>query len=201
MINNFGDIAFTPRVRAFQEALGSREKYARLEGTEYRKKLTAEEIEFISERDSFYLATVGENGWPYMQYRGGTKGFLRVMDEQTLGFADFKGNAQYISLGNVTSTGRACLFLMDYPNRFRLKIWADAKISEDPQLISQLSMQGYPATGVRAFLFSVHAFDWNCQQHIVQRYTPEEYELAISSPGSKGDTESCAAADPPEADR
>ena len=187
MIKNFGDIAFTPSVKAFQEALGSRKTYARLEGTEHRNKLTAEEVEFISERDSFYMATVGENGWPYMQYRGGAKGFLRVIDEGTLGFADFKGNAQYISLGNVTDNGRACLFLMDYPNRFRLKIWADAKISDDPELIAQLSMPGYPMAAVRAFLFQIHAFDWNCQQHIVQRYTPEEYELAFPPHAPKED--------------
>jgi hypothetical protein len=179
MIKNFGEIAFTPGVKAAQEALGSRESYARLEGVERRNRLTAEEIEFIAQRDSFYLATVGENGWPYVQFRGGPKGFLRVTGERTLGFADFTGNRQYISLGNIATTRRACLFLMDYPNQFRLKIWAEATVSDEPAVIARLQCSGYPARAARAFLFEVLAFDWNCQQHITPRYTVAEFALAF----------------------
>ncbi len=181
MTKNFGDIAFTPGVKAVQEALGSRKTYARLEQIERRTRLTAEESEFIAQRNSFYLATVGETGWPYVQYRGGPKGFLRVIDEQTLGFADFKGNCQYISTGNVISMQHACLFLMDYPNRLRLKIWADATISEDADLIARLQVTGYPGKVARAFQFQIHAFDWNCQQHIVPRFTVEEYHSTFET--------------------
>jgi predicted pyridoxine 5'-phosphate oxidase superfamily flavin-nucleotide-binding protein len=179
MIKNFGDLAFTPGVKAAQETLGSRHIYARIEGVERRHRLTSEETDFIAERDSFYMATVGENGWPYVQFRGGPKGFLRVLSEETLGFADFTGNRQYISLGNINTSHRACLFLMDYPHQLRLKIWADATVSDDADLVAQLAMPNYPAKPVRAFLFHVHAFDWNCPQHITPRYTLEEYALTF----------------------
>ncbi|MEP7077389.1 MAG: pyridoxamine 5'-phosphate oxidase family protein [Chthoniobacterales bacterium] len=172
---NFGDLAFTPAVKATQERLGSRENYARREGRHSRTRLGPEEAAFIAVRDSLYLASVGENGWPYIQYRGGPRGFLKLLDQETLGFADFRGNRQYISTGNVLATGRTCLFLMDYPAQERLKIWADATLSEDPALLAQLANSSYAAKAERAFLFHVLAFDWNCQQHIVRRYTPEEY--------------------------
>lgn len=178
---NFGDIAFTPSVKAVQERLGSRRAYAKLEGREVRTHISPEEAEFIGARDSFYLSTVGENGWPYIQYRGGPKGFLRVLDTQTLAFADFRGNKQYISVGNVLSRQKSCLFLMDYPNQERLKIWAEAEISEDPKLIEKLIDPNYSATIERAFILHIQAMDWNCQKYIVQRFTPEE--AAIYSQG------------------
>lgn len=180
--NNFGDLAFTPAVKATQERLGSRPSYARLEGRTMRTQIGPEEAAFIAARDSFYLASVGENGWPYIQYRGGPKGFLRMLDATTLAFADFRGNRQYISTGNVVSTGRTCLFLMDYPSRERLKIWAEAEISDDPAMLAKLAHPDYSATIERGFFFRVLAFDWNCQQHIVQRYTPAEYAAAFPRP-------------------
>lgn len=182
---SFGDVAFTPAVKATQERLGSRGNDARLEGRTSRTRLGQDEIDFIAARDSLYVATVGENGWPYVQYRGGPRGFLRLLDEETLGFADFRGNRQYISTGNVLSTGRACLFLMDYPAQERLKIWAEATISEDPALLARVVDQSYVAKPERTFIFRVLAFDWNCQQHIVQRYTPEEYASILGSQTSE----------------
>lgn len=177
--NNFGDLAFTPAVKSTQERLGSRKNYSRLEGRTSRTEITSEEAAFIAARDSFYLASVGENGWPYIQYRGGPKGFLRVLDSHTLGFADFRGNRQYISTGNIASTRRTCLFLMDYPGQERLKIWAEAELTEDPAVITRLADPTYAARVERGFLFHVLAFDWNCQQHIVQRYTPAEFAAAF----------------------
>ncbi len=182
--DNFGDIAFTPAVKAVQERMGSRRAYGRLAGVQRRTRLGPEEAAFISQRDTFYMATVGENGWPYVQHRGGPKGFLRVLDKQTLGFADFRGNAQYVSTGNVSATHHACLFLMDYPSQSRLKIWAEAEISEDADLLQKLVVPGYPAVVERAFLFHVLAFDWNCDQHITRRFTPEEY---VAEHGSEKD--------------
>jgi uncharacterized protein len=177
--DNFGDLAFTPSVLDAQKRLGSRQSYARLAGVNHRTQFGPEEREFIAQRDTFYVATVGENGWPYVQHRGGPKGFLRVFDDQTLGFADFRGNRQYVTTGNVAAMHHACLFLMDYPNQTRLKIWAEAEASEDAALIKQVTMPGYTAVVERAFRFHVLAFDWNCQQHIVQRYTAEEYDAAF----------------------
>jgi predicted pyridoxine 5'-phosphate oxidase superfamily flavin-nucleotide-binding protein len=179
--DNFGDLAFTPVVKAVQERLGSRRAYGRLTGVNQRTRFGPEERAFIEQRDTFYVATVGENGWPYVQHRGGPKGFLRVLDEQTLGFADFRGNRQYVTTGNVSVTHHACLFLMDYPNQTRLKIWAEAETSEDTGLIQRLVVPDYPATVERAFLFRVLAFDWNCEQHIIRRFTPDEYIAEFGS--------------------
>jgi predicted pyridoxine 5'-phosphate oxidase superfamily flavin-nucleotide-binding protein len=172
---NFGDLAFTPAVKSVQERLGTRRSYSRLEGRAMRTEIGPDEAEFIAERDSFYMATVGENGWPYMQYRGGPKGFLRVLGATTLGFADFRGNGQYVSTGNVLSTHHACLFLMDYPNQTRMKIWTEAEISDDRATIARVTDASYPAQIERAFLFHVQAFDWNCHKYIVQRFTREEF--------------------------
>ncbi len=185
--HNFADLAFTPAVKATQERFGSRQSYARLEGRESRTELGAEEIPFIAARDSFYISTVGENGWPYIQYRGGPKGFLRVLDAKTLGFADFRGNRQYISAGNIDGSKRSCLFLMDYPAQERLKIWAEAEISEDPNVLRRLTDPSYRATVERAILFRVLAFDWNCPQHITQRYTPTEFTTAFPGLLQNGD--------------
>jgi predicted pyridoxine 5'-phosphate oxidase superfamily flavin-nucleotide-binding protein len=179
--DNFGDIAFTPSVKAVQERLGSRGAYGRFTGRNHRTRFGPEERAFIEQRDTFYIATVGENGWPYVQHRGGPAGFLRVLDEQTLGFADFRGNRQYVTTGNVSATHHSCLFLMDYPNRTRLKIWAEAETSEDAGLIARLVVPDYTAVVERAFLFRVLAFDWNCEQHIVRRFTPDEYIAEFGS--------------------
>lgn len=181
--DNFGDIAFTPGVKAEQERRGSRHAYERLDGVNHRTQLGPEEREFIEQRDSFYVATVGENGWPYVQYRGGPKGFLRVFDERTIGFADFRGNRQYVTTGNVTTTHHACLFLMDYPNQTRLKLWTEAEVSDDAGVLRKVAVPGYAAVVERAFVFRVLAFDWNCQQHIVRRYTSEEYRAKFGREG------------------
>jgi predicted pyridoxine 5'-phosphate oxidase superfamily flavin-nucleotide-binding protein len=178
MTDNFTELAFTESVKAKQEKYGTRTAYARMEqGGKFRNQLTWQEQAYIKNRDSFYLASVGENGWPYMQFRGGPKGFLKVTGDNTLAFADFRGNGQYISTGNFTDNRKTMLFLMDYPNKKRLKIWAEAEVldpAEHPELAQQLTPPDYEATVERIIVFKVHAFDWNCPQHITPRYTQEE---------------------------
>lgn len=183
MAKNFGSIVFTSKVRAEQEKHGSFLQYLRM--TEHgpdTNHLGPAEQEFIEARDGFYLASVSETGWPYVQFRGGPSGFLQVIDEQTIGFADFRGNRQYISVGNLKHDGRVALFLMDYPNQTRLKILGRAEVVEGPgaaELISRLQRPGYPAKIERAIRIGIEAFDWNCQQHIPQRYTVEQVEQAL----------------------
>ena len=178
MTDNFTELAFTDSVKEQQEKYGTRSAYARMEqGGKFRNQLTWQEQAFIKNRDSFYLASVGENAWPYMQFRGGPKGFLKVTGDNTLAFADFRGNGQYISTGNFSDNKKTMLFLMDYPNKKRLKIWAEAEVLDPvdhPELVEQLTPQGYEATVERIIVFKVHAFDWNCPQHITPRYTQEE---------------------------
>jgi predicted pyridoxine 5'-phosphate oxidase superfamily flavin-nucleotide-binding protein len=145
--------------------------------------LTDREAGFITNRDSFYMATVGENGWPYVQFRGGPKGFMRVLDQSTIGFADFRGNRQYISLGNLTDNAKAALILVDYPRRERLKVWGTAKIvdrEQDPELADSLTVQDYSAIVERSILLTVEAYDWNCPQHIPPKYTSEEIALEVA---------------------
>jgi predicted pyridoxine 5'-phosphate oxidase superfamily flavin-nucleotide-binding protein len=180
MTENFTELAFTESVKAQQEKYGSRAAYSRMEqGGEFRNKLTWQERGFIEARDSFYMSSVGENGWPYMQFRGGPKGFLKALDDNTLAYADFRGNGQYISTGNFNTNNRTVLFFMDYTKQQRLKVWAETKVIEaadDPELLKQLSDPGYKAKIERIILFKVHAFDWNCPQHITPRYTKEEIQ-------------------------
>jgi predicted pyridoxine 5'-phosphate oxidase superfamily flavin-nucleotide-binding protein len=137
-------------------------------------RLTGDEAEFIAGRDGFYLATVSASGWPYLQHRGGPRGFVRTLDEHTLGYADFGGNRQYISMGNLADDDRAALFFMDYANRQRLKLLGHVSVSHDAELIERLAVPGYEARLERAVLIRVEAFDWNCPQHITPRYTEEE---------------------------
>ena len=178
MSHKFFDLTFTPAVKQAQEHYGTRNNYARFESGEPDFfGLTEEETEFISERDSFYLATVGETGQPYVQFRGGLPGFLKVLDAQTLGYDDFRGNLQYISTGNLSVNNRTALILMDYPNQRRLKILARAEIkevSEAAELAEKLKVPNYKARIERAVVLHVEAFDWNCPQHITPRYTIEE---------------------------
>jgi len=179
---NFAEIAFTGSVKAQQERYGSRRQYARMEQTTRGAELSFVEADFISERDGFYLATVSETGYPYVQFRGGPKGFLKALDARTLGYADFRGNLQYISVGNLSKNDKAALILMDYPNRRRLKIYARIEVIEAkdaPELIEKLQDPGYDARVERAMLLRVEAFDWNCPQHISPRYTLEEIEELI----------------------
>jgi predicted pyridoxine 5'-phosphate oxidase superfamily flavin-nucleotide-binding protein len=183
MAYGFLDIASTPSVRAAQEANGSRKMWERFDGDRAFDRFTDSEIAFIEARDSFYLASVSESGWPYVQHRGGPPGFLRVLDEKTLGFADFRGNRQYISLGNIAADDRVALFLMDYPNRARLKILAHMEardLAEEPELALRLAVPGYKGKPERALLLHLETFDWNCPQHITPRFTMAEIEAAVS---------------------
>lgn len=178
MNQNFTRFAFTDSVKEAQEHYGTRHAYSRMEKSGDRHLLTAKEAAFIESRDSFYMATVGENDWPYVQFRGGPQGFLKVMDERTIGYADFRGNGQYISTGNLHANSRASLILVDYPSQQRLKVWAESSITgaeEDVELFQQLAMPEYDARIERLVMLTVQAYDWNCPRHITQRYTVDEF--------------------------
>jgi uncharacterized protein len=184
MSRRFAELAFTPLVKEQQTQHGSRRQYARMEAAgEPGDRLGADEREFIAGRDGFYMASTGETGWPYIQYRGGEKGFLHVLDDQTLGFADLRGNKQYISAGNLQHDDRVALFLMDYPQQQRLKILGRAVIHENDaaaaELISKLKMPGEKTPTEHAVVIHVEALDWNCPQHITPRYTQEELAEAL----------------------
>lgn len=183
MSRAYSDIAFTPAVRAMQTRMGSRSSYAAFDHTEDRRHtLTEHEAGFIRERDGFYQATVGETGWPYVQYRGGPAGFLQVLDARTLAYGDFRGNRQYISVGNLGGNDRVSLMLMDYASRQRLKILGRVRLvseAEDPALIAQLRRPAYRGQIERAVVIDVEAYDWNCPQHITPRFTEAEVEQAV----------------------
>jgi uncharacterized protein len=183
MGNRFAELAFSPAVKAVQAERGSRGQYVRLEeGPASNERLTAAETDFLERRDSLYLASVGETGWPYVQHRGGPPGFIRVLDERTLGFADFRGNRQYVSVGNLRINDRVALILVDYPARRRLKLLGHAEIvgvERDPALIERLRPSGSRARIERGIVIRVAAFDWNCPQHITPRYTAAEVEELV----------------------
>jgi predicted pyridoxine 5'-phosphate oxidase superfamily flavin-nucleotide-binding protein len=178
MSTRFFQTVFTPAVKAVQTFYGSREPYARHdESPTEPDRLTIQEGAFISERDSFYLATVTESGWPYVQFRGGAPGFMKVLDERTLGFADFRGNRQYVSVGNLSANNRAAFFFMDYPNRTRLKLLGRLNVvavDSAPELAGRLIHPDYKAKVERLITVEVEAFDWNCAQHITPRFTIED---------------------------
>jgi len=169
------DIAFTPSVKAAQEKRGSRASYAKMEQRGgWQDKVTSMLADFIAERDSFYLGTATVDGQPYIQHRGGPKGFLKVLDEHTLAMADYTGNRQYISLGNLTENNKAFIFLMDYPNQTRIKIWGTSEfVEDDAELMARVVDSNYEARPERVLIFRIKAWDVNCQQHIRQRFTPE----------------------------
>lgn len=183
MTSRFFDTAFAPSVKAAQEANGSRNAYARHEGVAGGPdRLSAQEAEFIAARDSFYMASVSETGWPYVQHRGGAAGFVKVLDERTLAFADFRGNRQYVSVGNISADNRVALFFMDYPGRARLKLLGRARLvdlNNSPDIKRQIVDPSYRAHVERGFLVDVEAFDWNCPQHITPRYTLAEVEPMV----------------------
>ncbi|GAA3920654.1 pyridoxamine 5'-phosphate oxidase [Chitinophaga oryziterrae] len=184
MAKNYPSIAFTAAVKKMQEKLGSRASYARLEKDTYVDGLTQNEIAFIGDRDSFYMASFGENEYPYIQHRGGPKGFVKVLDPKRIGFIDFKGNMQYISVGNIQTNNNVSLIMIDYPSRARLKILAKATIVElndDPALYGLLNLPGYKFKPERMIVLNIEAYDWNCPQHIIPRYTVEEIEEALAS--------------------
>ena len=184
MSTAFADITFTPSVKAAQNRYGSREANSRFElADDPGFGMTEQEVEFIGERDSFYQATVSETGWPYVQHRGGPKGFLKVLNEHTIGFADFRGNRQYLSVGNLNANDRISMILMDYPNRRRLKIWGRVRIvheNEEPELIKQLEVPSYRARVERGIVIHVEACEWNCPQHITPRYSKAEVEELLT---------------------
>lgn len=184
MANRFAEIAFTSTVKAWQEKMGSRAAYARMEEQPetVHAALGDEEAGFIAERDSFYMASVSETGWPYIQHRGGPPGFVRILGERLIGFADFRGNRQYISAGNFAGNDRVALFFMDYASKMRLKLLGRVRLAQadDQEMMARLEMPDYPAKVERGILISVEAFDWNCPQHITERYTRSEIEALVA---------------------
>ncbi len=176
------DIAFTPAVKAWQERLGSRAGYARrAEKRDWSDRVTPELAGFLAERDSFYLATASAEGRPYIQHRGGPAGFLKVLDDRHLAFADFGGNRQYITAGNLSENDRAAIFLMDYANRRRIKLWGRARVVEgDAQLLERLVEPGYKGKPERAVVFEIEAWDVNCPQHITPRYSEHQIAPALA---------------------
>ena len=186
MTRAFTEISFTPSVLALQKQNGSAEGYSKFMSPEADRadRIGPAEAEFILGRDGFYQATVSESGWPYVQFRGGPTGFLKVLDDQTIAYADFRGNRQYLSAGNLTDDDRISMILMDYPNRRRLKVWGRAKLtdsSDDLELMTQLQDLSYRGRPERAVVITVEALDWNCPQHIPQRMTLEELEPQLET--------------------
>ncbi|WP_299882843.1 pyridoxamine 5'-phosphate oxidase family protein [uncultured Sulfitobacter sp.] len=186
MARAFATIAFTPDVRAQQSRMGSAETYGKLLSNDAAgfEELGTKEISFIGARDGFYQASVSQFGWPYVQFRGGPVGFLKVLTSKTLAYADFRGNRQYISAGNLSGNDRLSMILMDYPNRRRLKLWGRARLIEgadNPEILSQLHDRNYTARPERGVLITVEAFDWNCPSHIPRRFTIDEANQEIAA--------------------
>jgi len=182
MSYGFLDIAITPSVRDAQAKMAAEHLWQDFKGDRKYDRFREDEAAFIATRDSFYMATVSETGWPYVQHRGGPPGFLKLVDDRTLAFADYRGNRQYISTGNLAANDRVCLFLMDYPHRARLKIYARAEIlalDDAPDLTALVAMPEYGAKIERIFRLRLEAFDWNCRQHITPRFSEREVGVAI----------------------
>jgi hypothetical protein len=191
MAYNFPKLMFTPAMKALQEKHGSRRQYARFEDVASPDCFGPNEQRYIATRDSFYIASVAANGWPYVQHRGGPAGFLKTLDPTTLAFADFRGNKQYVTEGNLSSENRVALILVDYPSQSRLKILGRAELIEPDkdatrfaELIDRVrdpeTFSGYGAQVEAIMVVHVEAFDWNCQQHIVPRYTTEQVQQVIA---------------------
>ena len=174
---NYSELAFTDAVKELQQRLGSRLSYERMEKRNFVDGLTEHEENFIGQIDSFYIASFGENGFPYIQHRGGPKGFIKVIDDETIGIVDFIGNRQYISTGNISRNSKVSLILLSYPLRARLKIYAEAEIIEladDPRLYELIRPNDYQFKPERMMIFHIKAYDWNCPQHINPKYSLEE---------------------------
>jgi predicted pyridoxine 5'-phosphate oxidase superfamily flavin-nucleotide-binding protein len=183
MAYGFLDIAATASVKEAQRENGSADYWSGFHGERTFDRFTENEAAFIAARDSFYMATVSESGWPYVQHRGGPPGFIRMLDDKTLAVADYRGNRQYITVGNLKAGDRASLILMDYANRRRLKIFAHVEIkslTDNPELAAAVATPGYKAKPERVLLFHLDAFDWNCPQHITQRFTEAEIDAALA---------------------
>ena len=182
MAKNFAEIAFTDAVNKLQEKYGSRAAYDRMEKFNVVDGLTSNETTFIKNRDSFYLASIGVKKFPYIQHRGGPKGFLKVLDSKRLGFIDFIGNKQYVSVGNMATNNNVSLIMIDYPTKTRLKIFAKAEVVElkdNPELYDVLDLKDYKFRPERMMVFHIEAYDWNCPQHIIPRYTVEEIQQSF----------------------
>jgi predicted pyridoxine 5'-phosphate oxidase superfamily flavin-nucleotide-binding protein len=179
MAKNFAEIAFTDAVKKLQEKHGSRRGYERMERFSKVDGLTDHEMSFIQNRDSFYLASIGAKEFPYIQHRGGPKGFLKVLDSKRIGFIDFIGNKQYVSVGNMATNTNVALIMIDYPTRTRLKIYAKSEVIElkdNPELYEIVDLEDYKFRPERMMVFHIEAYDWNCPQHIKQRFTLEEID-------------------------
>jgi hypothetical protein len=175
MARAFTQLTFTDAVKETQRRYGTRDHAARLEASpDARDALTPELIAFIAERDGFFIATANAEGWPHVQHRGGPKGFLKVLDQHSLGFADFAGNKQFLTMGNLAENDRVCLFLLDYAEARRVKLWGHARIVEDPALLETLIVPGYHGKAERAVRIEVAAWDINCRQHITRRFSAAE---------------------------
>ncbi len=185
MPHKFAEIMFTDAVKSIQTDYGSRKMYTRMEaGTaDYNNLISPHEAAFISARDSLYMATINEAGWPYVQHRGGPLGFVKILDEKTLAMPDFRGNRQYVSVGNLTKDDRVSLFFMDYPNKTRLKLLGRVELVglDQPKIIGKLQMPDYRGHIERGLVIKVEAFDWNCPQHITERYTIPDIEKSVST--------------------
>ena len=182
MSYGFLDIAVTPSVRAVQAEMGADRNWQNFKGHRAFDRFTENEAAFIADRDSFYMATVSETGWPYVQHRGGPRGFLKLVDDRTLAFADYRGNRQYISTGNLAADDRACLFLMDYAHRARLRIYTHVEtlaLDADPALTKLVTAPDYRAKPERIFRLHLATFDWNCPQHITPRFIEAEISGAV----------------------
>jgi uncharacterized protein len=183
MAQNFGSLVFTPAVQALQERYGSRRRYARVASGDPPEGLGPDEKEFLAARDSFYMASIGSTGWPYVQHRGGPPGFLKVIDGSTIAFGDFQGNKQYISAGNLGTDDRVALIMVDYPMQARLKILGRVKIFEGAEAapwLERVRPAGSTDSIERVFVIHVEAYDWNCPKHIVQRFTAEQIQEAVA---------------------
>jgi predicted pyridoxine 5'-phosphate oxidase superfamily flavin-nucleotide-binding protein len=205
---SFGKVAFTPVVKKLQELHGSRMQYARLENSaDSQDRLNEFEKYFLAERDTFYWATISSTGWPYIQHRGGPTGFLKVIDDRTLACADYRGNKQYITTGNLMSNDRVALILIDYPRQSRLKILGHVEIFEGVKAetwLPRVRVPDYQAVVERVFVIHIKAYDWNCPQHITPRYTAQEIRDAVQAVEEKssrlemenvtlqGDSRNCA---------
>ena len=182
MAYGFMDIALTPSVLAAQAEMGADHLWTAFKGHRQSDRFTAQEAAFLAERDSFYIASVSETGWPYVQHRGGPPGFLKMIDDRTLAFIDYRGNRQYISTGNLKANDRACLILVDYARRARLKIYGHVEklaLDADPALTERVTDTAYGAKAERIFRLRLDAFDWNCPQHISPRFTEREIAAAV----------------------
>ena len=182
MARNYPEIAFSDAAKELQKKYGSRNSYSRLEKFSEVNGLTDGEFSFIENQNSFYLSSIGSNGFPYIQHRGGPKGFLKVLDSKSVGFIDFSGNKQYVSVGNIATNAKVSLIMIDYPRKARLKIYATAEVvelEENPELYDSLDLEDYKFRPERMLVLHIEAYDWNCPQHITPRYTAEEINEAF----------------------